>query len=88
MVLKMYEQLPQILQLLEQVAMDRTVPRNIRTSAEQVTEAIKNEKEPMDLRISSAIHILDEVSNDPNIPLYTRTQIWNIVSMLENCRQN
>ncbi|MBI1971907.1 MAG: UPF0147 family protein [Candidatus Aenigmarchaeota archaeon] len=88
MVLKMYEQLPQVLHLLEQVAMDRTVPRNIRTSAEQVTEAIKNEKEPMDLRISSAIHILDEVSNDPNIPLYTRTQIWNIVSMLENCRQN
>ncbi|MBI4168251.1 MAG: UPF0147 family protein [Candidatus Aenigmarchaeota archaeon] len=86
MVLKMYEQLPQVLQLLEQVAMDRTVPRNIRTSAENVTEAIKNEKEPMDLRISSAIHILDEVSNDPNIPLYTRTQIWNIVSMLENCR--
>ncbi|MBI4177479.1 MAG: UPF0147 family protein [Candidatus Aenigmarchaeota archaeon] len=87
-VFEMYEQLPQVLQLLEQVAMDRTVPRNIRTSAEQVSEEIKNSKEPMDLRISSAIHILDEVSNDPNIPLYTRTQVWNIVSMLENCRQN
>ncbi|MBI2085454.1 MAG: UPF0147 family protein [Candidatus Aenigmarchaeota archaeon] len=84
----MYEQLPQILQLLEQVALDRTVPRNIRTSAEQVTNEMKNEKEPMDLRVSTAIHILDDVSNDPNIPLYTRTQIWNIVSMLENCRQN
>ena len=79
----MYEQLPQVLQLLEQVALDRTVPRNIRTSAEQVTAEIKNEKEPMDLRVSTAIHILDDVSNDPNIPLYTRTQIWNIVSMLE-----
>lgn len=86
--LEMYEQLPQILQLLEQVALDRTVPRNIRTSAEQVTNEMKNEKEPMDLRVSTAIHILDDVSNDPNIPLYTRTQIWNIVSMLENCRQN
>ena len=88
MVFEMYEQLPHVLQLLEQVAMDRTVPRNIRTSAEQVAESIKNDKQPMDLRISSAIHTLDEVSNDPNIPLYTRTQIWNIVSMLENCRQN
>ena len=87
-VLEMYEQLPQVLQLLEQVALDRTVPRNIRTSAEQVTAEIKNEKEPMDLRVSTAIHILDDVSNDPNIPLYTRTQIWNIVSMLENCRHN
>ncbi len=88
MVLAMNEQMPQVIQLLEQVAMDRTVPRNIRTSAEQITETIKNEKEPMDIRISSAIHILDEISNDPNIPLYTRTQIWNIVSLLENCRKN
>ncbi len=88
MVLAMNGQMPQVIQLLEQVAMDRTVPRNIRMSAEQITEAIKNEKEPMDLRISSAIHVLDEVSNDPNIPLYTRTQIWNIVSLLENCRKN
>ena len=84
----MNEQMPQVIQLLEQVAMDRTVPRNIRMSAEQIAETIKNEKEPMDIRISSAIHILDEISNDPNIPLYTRTQIWNIVSMLENCRKN
>ncbi|MFH0890245.1 MAG: UPF0147 family protein [Candidatus Aenigmatarchaeota archaeon] len=87
MVLAMNEQLPQVLQLLEQVSLDRTVPRNIRTAAEQVIGAINNEKEPMDLRISSAIHILDEISNDPNIPLYTRTQIWNIVSLLERFRQ-
>ncbi len=88
MVLVMNEQMPQVLQLLEQVTMDRTVPRNIRTSTEQIADNIKNEKEPMDLRISSAIHVLDEISNDPNIPLYTRTQIWNIVSLLENCRKN
>ena len=65
---------------------DRTVPRNIRTSAEQVVGSIKNEKESVDLRVSTAIHVLDNVSNDPNMPLYTRTQIWNIVSMLERCR--
>ncbi len=87
MVSAMNDQLPQVLQLLEQVSLDRTVPRNIRTAAEQVIDAINNEKEPMDMRISSAIHILDEISNDPNIPLYTRTQIWNIVSLLERFRQ-
>ena len=37
----------------------------------------------MAVRINGAISILDEVANDPNIPVYSRTQIWNIVSMLE-----
>jgi len=27
---------------------------------------------------------MDEISNDPNIPMYTRTQVWNIVSILES----
>jgi len=36
-----------------------------------------------DVRVSTAISILDEITNDPNIPSYTRTQIWNIVTMME-----
>ena len=27
---------------------------------------------------------LDEISDDPNIPSFIRTQIWNIVSLLES----
>jgi len=69
--------------LLEEINMDRSVPRNIRTSIEEAKNDLNNEKQDMIMRISSAISILDEVSNDPNIPMYTRTQIWNIVSMLE-----
>ena len=26
----------------------------------------------------------DEISNDTNLQPYTRTQLWNVVSMLEN----
>ena len=29
-----------------------------------------------------ALQELDEISDDPNIPSFTRTQIWNIVSIL------
>lgn len=69
--------------LLDEINADRSVPRNIRTSIEQAKNDLNNDKQDMVVRISSAISILDEVSNDPNIPMYTRTQIWNIVSMLE-----
>lgn len=68
--------------LLDEINEDRTVPRNIRG---MITEAKNNlnSKQDIAVRINSAISILDEVANDSNIPTYTRTQIWNIVSMLE-----
>ena len=84
----MEKDLKPIIELLEEVQNDRTVPRNIRASVEEVIKELKNEKEEFTVRMNSAISILDEISNDPNIPMYTRTQIWNIVSMLEMVQRN
>lgn len=69
--------------LMDEINADRTVPKNIRVSMQKAKEDLNNERQDLPIRINSAISILDEVSNDPNIPIYTRTQIWNIVSMLE-----
>jgi uncharacterized protein (UPF0147 family) len=69
--------------LLDEISEDRTVPRNIRSLVQEAKTDLNDEKKDMEIRINSAVSILDNVSNDPNIPIYTRTQIWNIVSMLE-----
>lgn len=71
-----------ISKLLDEISEDRTVPRNIRNMVQEAKNNL-NGKQELAVRINSAISILDEVSNDSNIPTYTRTQIWNIVSMLE-----
>lgn len=73
----------QIFKLLDEINSDRSVPRNIRNMITEARQGLNNEKMDMTVRINNAIYILDEVSNDPNIPIYTRTQIWNIVSLLE-----
>ena len=73
-----------VTQVLEQVSKDRTVPRNIRLKCEESIKILQNSKEELAIRINTVISMLDEVSNDPNIPMYTRTQVWNIVSMLES----
>ncbi len=72
-----------IIQSLSQIKDDRTVPKNIRASCEECISDLQNKEEELSVRLNSCISMLDEVSNDPNIPSYTRTQIWNIVSMLE-----
>ncbi|MFA4819695.1 MAG: UPF0147 family protein [Candidatus Aenigmatarchaeota archaeon] len=71
-----------ISKILDEISEDRTVPRNIRNMVQEAKNNL-NGKQELAVRINSAISILDEVSNDSNIPTYTRTQIWNIVSMLE-----
>ncbi len=76
-------ELDEINKLLDEISTDRTVPRNIRGLIEQAKKDLNNTANEMPVRINSAISILDEVSNDPNIPIYTRTHIWNMVSMLE-----
>ena len=72
-----------IIQALCQIKDDRTVPKNIRSSCEECVNDLQNGQDDISVRLSTCISTLDEVSNDPNIPSYTRTQIWNIVSMLE-----
>ena len=73
-------------ELLEQIINDRTVPKNIRAAAEQSKTVIDGATAD-ELKVSAAVSTLDDIINDPNMPMYTRTQIWNIVSMLEQLRR-
>ena len=77
----------EVINLIQQVANDRTVPRNIRSKCEESIESLKDEKEDIAVRINTVISNMDEISNDPNIPTYTRTQVWNIVSIMESMQK-
>jgi len=87
MVVAMEEKIAVINQLMDQIIEDRSVPRNIRNAVQEAKDNFNNKNlGDMEVRISAAVDILDEVTNDPNMPMYTRTQIWNIVSLLEGLR--
>ena len=74
----------QTIELIKQVSEDRGVPRNIREKCTESMDILKDDKQELDVRINTVITTMDEISNDPNLPMYTRTQIWNIVSLLES----
>ena len=73
-----------VIPLIEQIANDRTVPRNIRERCEESIKILRDGKDPVEIRVNTVISYMDDMSNDPNIPMYARTQIWNIVSILES----
>lgn len=71
------------LELLEDIMNDRGVPRNVKNAIDDSMNQLKEEKESDNVKISTVISVLDEASNDPNISLYARTKIWDVVSKLE-----
>ena len=77
------DKVKQIADYLDSLAEDNSVPRNIRKGAADAKTKLLNTSEAMDVRATSAIVILDELANDPNIPLHGRTMIWNVISQLE-----
>lgn len=79
----MNDKIKGITDILDMLAEDTSIPRNIRKGATDAKSKLLGNKEAMDVRATSAIVILDELANDPNIPLHGRTLIWNIISQLE-----
>lgn len=69
--------------VLEAVSMDTAVPKNVRKNAQAIMARLSNGTQPFQVRLNSTMQLLDEMSNDPNIPLHTRTQLWQIASLLE-----
>ncbi len=74
--------LKDIIDLLIEISEDSTTPKNIK---EKVTGVVNILKEDVDvsIKVNKALHELDEIANDNNMQQYTRTQIWNVVSLLE-----
>jgi len=77
------DKIQQVCEGLVMLHEDNSIPRNIRKGAEDVKNTLLNESDPLDVRVATATSKLDELANDPNIPLHGRTLIWNIMSRLE-----
>ncbi|MDR2699190.1 MAG: UPF0147 family protein [Candidatus Methanoplasma sp.] len=79
----MADHIKHVTDILDNLAEDTSVPRNIRKGATDAKARLTDTKDAMDVRATSAIIILDDLANDPNIPLHGRTLIWNVISQLE-----
>jgi uncharacterized protein len=72
-----------IIIMIDELLDDRSVPKNVRARMEEIKGNLKDSNKEPGVKIGTSISIMDEVSNDPNLPIYARTMIWNIVSKME-----
>jgi len=79
--------LNEAIQTLEQVATNYSTPKIIKKSATDLVNTLKNEGDSMSIRAANAISMLDDITQDPNMPSYVRVTLWQAVSKLESIRE-
>ena len=79
--------LMEVLNVLNHLQKDKMVPKNVRAKIKNAHSALLDEDKNLLLRIDKSIQELDEVVEDPNLPIDTKTQLWNIFSKLECIQQ-
>ena len=72
-----------IIDVLLEVSDDNTVPKNVKAKMDIVVKILNDEACELSVRVNKALNEFEEIADDANMQAYTRTQIWNIVSLLE-----
>ena len=78
--------LNQVTTLLNRIIVDSGIPRNIRRAAFEALKMLNDKSLSPGVRAANAVSVLDEISQDPNMPSYARTMIWNIIAILSSIR--
>ena len=81
------ESLNTAIETLNQVATNPSTPKNIRRNISGLANELKSEEYSMSVRAANAISMLDDITQDPNMPSYVRVNLWQAVSTLEGIRE-
>ena len=71
---------------LKVVSENNLTPRNIRRTVKDGINMRNDEELSQGVRAANVISMLDEITQDPNIPSFSRVTVWSAVSNLESIR--
>jgi uncharacterized protein (UPF0147 family) len=81
------ESMKEAIQTLNLIASSNSTPKTIKKSVLELIADLSKEGESLSVRAANTISLLDDVTQDPNMPSYVRTQLWQAVSKLESIRE-
>ena len=72
---------------LNLIVSTNSTPKTIKKSVTDLVTDLVKEEYSLSVRAANTISLLDDVTQDPNMPSYVRTQLWQAVSQLESIRE-
>ena len=76
------ERFKSIIEALAELQNDTGVSKSVKEALGNTISALKDDSDPQ-IRIHKALNLLEELAELRNIQPYTRTQLFNMVSLLE-----
>ncbi|MFH1787144.1 MAG: UPF0147 family protein [archaeon] len=74
-----------LLDFLSNVLSDPALPRNVKVAITDVKAMITDQSEPdLNVRKNHALSRVEEIVEDPNIPLHGRTVLWDVLGRIES----
>ncbi len=81
------ESMREAIETLNQITLSSSTPKTIKKSITDLITDLSSEEYSLSVRAANTISLLDDVTQDPNMPSYVRTQLWQAVSKLESIRE-
>ena len=75
------------IQTLNQLATSHSTPKNFKKTIADLIIELQTEEYSISVRAANAISSLDDITQDPNVPSFVRTTLWQAVSVLESIRE-
>ncbi len=72
---------------LNLIVSTNSTPKTIKKAVTDLVVDLVKEGDSLSVRAANTISLLDDVTQDPNMPSYVRTQLWQVVSKLESIRE-
>ena len=75
------------IQTLNQLATSHSTPKNFKKIISDLIIELQTDEYSISVRAANTISSLDDITQDPNIPSFVRTTLWQVVSVLESIRE-
>jgi uncharacterized protein (UPF0147 family) len=78
----------EVIDVIKELCTEKSIPKNVRSVLEELQELLLDNHKEIGVKVNSASQMIENISLDPNISSFARTQIWELSSILEDLVDN
>ncbi|MBT5274594.1 hypothetical protein HOH11_01120 [Candidatus Woesearchaeota archaeon] len=75
--------LNEAIELIDEICEEHGMPRNVKEVLNEVKTILQDNSRDVQIILDTAKQKISDLSEDPNLQTFSRTQIWNLASALE-----
>lgn len=76
-------EMPEVIQAIRELRNEKSIPKNVSYILDEIVALLADNSRELGVRVNCASQMIEDISLDPNLSSFARTQIWELSSILE-----